>query len=204
MLYYSAYHHCALTLRMMVFQYPENLCSYFIHRTIAIHRNQASGSAIILRHWRSLYLIGGQPRLNHFQPVVVADFQLFPIDIAKLIDGWLLKVDVVDPPTGGTRTSSSNAEQQLIIIHLKADHNWPRPRGPRVIKELVIEQRIQPSGLCRGARKTIQYITALAIRLLQTLANHLADQVVGNQLAPVHDRLGGHAQFRSLGHVVPQ
>src|SRR4029077_20742150 len=128
-----------------------------------------------------------QTGLNHFQPVVIAGHQLRPVDVAKLIDAGRLEVDVVDPPTGGTRTASSNPEQQLIIVHVQSDHNWPGTSRARVVKELVVEQRIQPSGLSGGSRNPVQNVPAPAIRLLQPESNHFTNQVVGYQLSSSHD-----------------
>ena len=70
-------------------------------------------------------------------------------------------MDVIDPSTGGTRASSSNPEQQLIIVDLKPYHNRPSPRRARIVKEVMLQQRIQPSGLGRSPRKPIQNVAAL-------------------------------------------
>src|SRR5580700_4860749 len=113
-------------------------------------------------------------------------------------------MDVVNPSIGRTRTASSDPEQQLIIVYLQADHNRPGSSRARVVKEPIIEQGIQPPGLRRGTRKTVQHITASAIRQSQASANHVADQVVGNQLAPGHDRLGHQPYLGTAGNILPQ
>src|ERR1700747_2052219 len=180
---------------MMIFKNPENLLRDLVHREIAVHRHQPSRALIIVRYGGSLLLISRQTRLNHFQPIVIAGYQLRPVFVAKLIDTGRLEVDVIDPPTGGTRTASSNSEQQLIIVHVQLDHNWPGPSGSRVVKELVIQQRIQPSSLRRRSWKTVQNIAPLAVRLASPDPDHLTNQVVRTQSPPSHDRLGGHTQF---------
>src|ERR1700683_4656120 len=153
--------------RVMFLDNPENLRRNFVHRPVATDRIQPSRALIIIGHGSGLLLVSRQTGLNHFQPVVIAGYQLRPVKITKLIDTGRLEVDVIDPPTGGTRTASSNTEQQLIIVHVQPDHNWPRTSRARVVKEPVVEQRIQPSGLSRSARKTVENVSPLAVRFLQ-------------------------------------
>src|ERR1019366_8856248 len=159
----------------MVLENPENLLRNLVHRQIAVHRDQSSRALVVIRHGTSLLLVGRQTGLNHFQPVVIAGHQLRPVSVANFIDTGWLEVDVIDPPTGGTRTASSNPEQQLIIVYVETDHNWQSPSGARVVKELVVQQRIQPSGLGCSPGKAVQNITALAIRLLQPYPDHLTN-----------------------------
>ena len=188
----------------MIFQYPEYLRRDLIHRPIAIHRNQSARALVILSHGKSLLLVSRQTRLNYLQPIVIAGHQLRSIQVANFVDECWLKVDVINPSTGGTRTASSNPEQQLIIIHVKADHNWPSPSRARVVKDLIVEQCIQPT--CLGCRpgKAVQNISALAVRFFQTQTNHFTNQVVGNQLASSHYGLRRLAKCRALSYVVPQ
>jgi hypothetical protein len=99
-------------LSVMIFQYPENLRRHLIHRQVAIHRDQPPGALVIVRHRTSLLLKSRDSWLNYFQPVVIAGYQLGTVRfIANVIESGRLEVDVIDPPTGGTRTSSSNPEQ---------------------------------------------------------------------------------------------
>src|SRR5271170_2212759 len=148
------------TLRVMVLKNPEDFFRYNVHRPIAVDGDQSSGAPIIIGHRTSLFLICRDTGLNYFQPVVITGHQLRPVNVAKFIDTGRLEVDVIDPPTGGTRTASSNPEQQLIIIHVQPDHNWPGPGSARVVKELIVKQRIQPPGLRRSPGKTVKNITA--------------------------------------------
>src|SRR5579871_6093094 len=192
-------------LRVMVFQNPEDLLGDIIHRQIAIHTNQAACALIIIRYGTRLLLKRRKSWLNHFQPVVVAGYQLRPMRlIAHFIESGRLEVDVIDPSTGGTRTSSSNPEQQLIIVHVKADHNWPGAGGTRVVKELIVEQGIEPAGLSCSSGKAIEDVAQLAIGLHQAFPDHGADQVVANQLTPSHDRLGSQAEFGSQRDILPE
>src|SRR6202035_3316033 len=146
---------------MMVLKNPENLPCNFVHRPVAIHRDQPSRALVIIGYGSGLLLVSRQTGLNHFQPVVIAGYQLRPVKVANFIVTGRLKVDVIDPPTGGTRTASSNPEQQLIIVHVQADHNWPGASRTRVVKELVVEQCVQPSGLSRSPGKAVQNVAAL-------------------------------------------
>src|ERR1700739_4455265 len=99
-------------LGVMIFQYPEDLRRYLIHWQVAIHRDQPPGALVIVRHRTSLLLKGRESWLNYFQPVVIAGYQLGPVRfIANFVESGRLGVDTIDPPTGRTRTSSSNPEQ---------------------------------------------------------------------------------------------
>src|SRR5579871_6128974 len=188
----------------MIFDNAEDLFRDLIHRQIAVDRDQAASPLVIIRYGTSLLLVSRQTRLNYFQPIIVAGFQLCAIHIAKFVDTGRLEVDVVDPSTGGTRTSSSNPEQQLIIVHVKADHNWPGAGGTRVVKELIVEQGIEPAGLSCSSGKAIEDVAQLAIGLHQAFPDHGADQVVANQLTPSHDRLGSQAEFGSQRDILPE
>src|SRR5271154_1059175 len=99
-------------LRMMIFQYPENLVRDVVHRQIAVHRDQPARALVVVRDRTSLLLVCRESWLNHFQPVVVAGHQLRPVVlVTKFIHAGRLEVDVINPSTGGTRTASSDPEQ---------------------------------------------------------------------------------------------
>ena len=96
----------------MTFQNPEDLLGDIVDRQIAIDTNQPAGTLVIIRYRSRLLLKCRESWLNHFQPVVIAGYQLCPVRfVANFIKTGRLEVDVIDPSTGGTRTSSSNPEQ---------------------------------------------------------------------------------------------
>src|SRR5262249_39100395 len=103
-----------------------------------------------------------------------------------------------------TSPSSGEPLYQLIIVYVDADHNWQALAAVRVVKELALEESIQPAGLLRGARKPVKDETAFAIRVVKPEGHDVADQVVRNQLAAGHDRLGFHAQLAAALNVAPQ
>src|SRR5260370_8189877 len=138
----------------MVFEDTENLLGDVVHRQITVYRDQPSCALVIVSHGASLLLVSRQSRLNDFQSVVIAGHQLRSVEVANFIEAGRLEVDVIDPPTGGTGTASSDPEQKLIIVHVQADHNWPGASRTRVVKELVVEQSIEPPGLGCSPRKS--------------------------------------------------
>ena len=96
----------------MIFQYPANLLGHIIHRKIPIYRDQPASALIVIGYGLGLLLKRRKSWLNDFQPVIVAGHQFRPVRlIANFIQSGRLEVDVIDPSTGGTRTSSSNPEQ---------------------------------------------------------------------------------------------
>src|SRR5215469_5340711 len=99
-------------LRLMIFQDPVDLTRDIINRQIAVYANQPARALVIVRHRARLLLERRESWLNHFQPVIIAGYQLRPMRfVTNLIETGWLEVDVIDPSTGGTRTSSSNPEQ---------------------------------------------------------------------------------------------
>src|SRR6185312_8164894 len=115
-----------------------------------------SFARVVFRYRLGLQFVGRQPVPNDVFAVIFSGHQRRTINIASISNfGWL-GVDVVDPSTDGARTASSDTTQQLIIIHVNSDHNGQTLATLLVVKELVLQKRIQPSGLGRIARKTIK------------------------------------------------
>jgi hypothetical protein len=124
----------------MMFDDLDDLSRDIIHGLITIHRDQSAGLLVIVRYRARLLLESRESWLNYFQPVIIAGYQLRSMRfVADFVETGRLEVDIIDPSTGGTRTSSSNPEQQLIIVDHEPDHNWPCFRGTRIVKELVLE-----------------------------------------------------------------
>jgi hypothetical protein len=73
-----------------------------------------------------------------------------------------------------------------------------------VIKELMLEQGIEPPSLGRSPGKTVQNVTALRIWQLESFPHHVANQVVGNELSACHHRLCSFAECASLSNMVPE
>jgi hypothetical protein len=104
-------HTIAISISVMIFQYPVNLLCDLVYWQISIHRDQSARALIVVRYRTSLLLVCRNSGLNYFQPVVIAGHQLRPIHVADFIHAGRLEVDVIDPSTGGTRTASSDPEQ---------------------------------------------------------------------------------------------
>ena len=96
----------------MIFQNPVNLLGHIVHWKIAVDRDQPARLLVVIRHRPSLLLKRRESWLNDFQPVIIAGYQLGPVRfVANFIQSGRLEMDVINPSTGGTRTSSSNPEQ---------------------------------------------------------------------------------------------
>jgi gluconate kinase len=85
---------------------PKNLARYNVGRQIPIHRFQPALGIVIFRNRTGLVIERIQARANHFFPIVIADNEFRAVNVARFVDFRWLKVDVVDPSTGGTRTTS--------------------------------------------------------------------------------------------------
>src|SRR4029077_14254349 len=141
----------------------KNLRGHLVGRQIPIHCLQPPLRPVVFRHGLRLLFERMQTLSDDGLAVVRTNDQLGPIEVTTLIDlGWL-KVDVVDPSTGGTRATSREPEQQLIIVDLQLDHNRQPVAAVRVVKELILQEGIQPACLRRGSRKTIQNKTTMTI-----------------------------------------
>src|ERR1700682_1289050 len=88
----------------MIVNHRENLRRNLIHRAIRVDRYQPPLRPVVIHHPPGLRLIGSQSTGNNFFTIVVADHQLGSVHITQLVDERWLRVDVIEPPTGGTRT----------------------------------------------------------------------------------------------------
>src|SRR5579864_287875 len=71
-------HTIAILLRVMIFQYPENLFRDGVHRQISVHRDQSACALVVVRDRTSLLLVCRESGLNYLQPIVIAGHQLLP------------------------------------------------------------------------------------------------------------------------------
>src|SRR4029453_10557480 len=143
----------------------KNLRGHLLHRQVSVNAFQPPFRLVIVGHRSRLAIKLVQTLANDFLAVIVANDELGAIVIAKLIDLGRLKVDVVDPSTGGTRTTSGKPAQQLIIVYVQADHIRQPSPAVGVVKELVFQEGIQPACLGRSSRKTVEDETSLAVDL---------------------------------------
>src|ERR1700722_1630746 len=89
------------------FNYGKNLHRNFGHGAVGVDRYQSPLRSVVIRHSLRLRVIRRQPFGNNFGTVIVADFQLGPLDVAQLGGQRWLSVDVIDPSTGRTLTPAS-------------------------------------------------------------------------------------------------
>src|SRR5262249_19871310 len=115
-----------------------------------------------------------------------------------------LKVNVVNASASGAGTTASNPTQYQIIVHVDADTNRQPFAARHVVKELVLQKSIQPSGLSRRAWKPIQNESAFAVCLPQTLGHHAIHELVGNQVTASHDVSGFNPYWCAALHLLAQ
>src|SRR5271157_434562 len=95
----------------ILFYCTHRLRRYDFHRLVAVHFHHTAPGLVIVQHRNRLPLIGFQPLRNNFLGVVWTHDKSPAVDIADAFNfGWL-EVDVVDPSTGGTRTTPGNSLQ---------------------------------------------------------------------------------------------
>src|SRR5208282_4521588 len=95
----------------MPINHAENLRRNIFYRPVRIDRDQTPLHPVVIRHRLGLPLIGSQSLGNHFFAIVVPDHQLGFVHITQLVDERWLKVDVIEPSTGGTRTPPGKPQQ---------------------------------------------------------------------------------------------
>src|ERR1035437_2726318 len=88
----------------MTVNHAENLRRDLFHRPIRIDRYQPPLHPVVIRYPPGLRIICSQSLRDNFFAIVVADHQLGSVHITQLVDKSWLKVDVIEPSTGGTRT----------------------------------------------------------------------------------------------------
>ena len=84
-----------------------------------------------------------------------------------------------------------------VVLHAQFDHRIQRDA-------VVLEHGVQRVGLRHGAGEAVQDEAACAIWLADALAQHVDDDLIGHQVAGVHDRFGAQADFRTPGHFGAQ
>src|SRR3954451_6321443 len=77
----------------------------------AINLLQATLRAIVVRQRKRLPLVFFQALANNIFSIIRARNELRAVDITGVGDAWRLKMNVVDPPAGGTRTTSGKPLQ---------------------------------------------------------------------------------------------
>ncbi len=63
---------------------------------------------------------------------------------------------------------------------------------------------IEPLGLIEGAGEAVEDEAAADVGLGEAVGDHLVDEIVGDELALVHQALGGSAELGSAGDVIAQ
>src|SRR5512146_3327699 len=91
-------------------------CSKYVrrdlfHRLITVHGSESPRSLVILDEGTGLPLVFLQTLDDNFLAVVGPNDKFRPLDIADAVNAWRLIVNVVDPPAGGTRTTSGKPLQ---------------------------------------------------------------------------------------------
>ena len=138
----------------------------------------------MFHHRRCQRRISAHPLMEDRFHIIRALDQRCAFYIAYRVEFRRLQVNVVNALAGWTVAPTRNTTQQLSITYQDAYRNQRQPvRDGR-------QPGIQPLRLAQGSRIAIQNVAANGIRLLQPFCDHLVDQIVGNQLARIHD-LGG-------------
>jgi hypothetical protein len=88
----------------MPVNHAKNLRRNLVHRPIRIDRYQPPLPTVVIRYRLGLALIGSQSLRNNVFAIVAAEQQLASVYIAQLVDERGLKVNVIEPSTGRTRT----------------------------------------------------------------------------------------------------
>src|SRR5271166_2146346 len=90
---------------------------YGFHRLVAVHFHHTALGLVILQHRKCLPLIGFQPFGNNFLGVVRTHDKSPAVDITDAFNFGGLKIDVINPSAGGTRTTPGNSLQWSIITY---------------------------------------------------------------------------------------
>ena len=123
---------------------------------------------------------------NGFFLVVIALDQVFASDVVLAFDLGRVVLDVVGTARGQVHTAACHAANDLFVVHGDLDHR------------IDVHAR-SDHGLCLrdGAWETVEQATVGAIRLGDALFDQADDQLVGDQLAGIHDFFQLQAQGRA-------
>src|SRR5438105_1717407 len=192
----------AADLHTIMLDLAEKSGCHLIDGEVAVNFAQVSSAAVIIHQRQGLPVIRLQSLRNHRFGIVRARNQLGAVNIAAAGNARRLEVNVVNSPAGGTRTPSGKTAQQLIIINLQIDDNQGRHLGNAA--GALGEHAIQPFCLGARARKSVENEAAITVFILESDADHIADKIIGNKLAAVHDGGGFFPQFGAAGAILAQ
>src|SRR5271166_47411 len=94
-----------------ILECAERLCRYRFHRLIAVHLDQSTAAAVIVHQGQRKLLVGLQALRDDLFRIVPALHQWGAVNITDALDFGRLVIDVVNQPTGGTRTTSGKPLQ---------------------------------------------------------------------------------------------
>ena len=107
-------------------------------------------------------------------------------------DSGLSSARTVPPAATVSATRFSIRARQRRLVDLQLDD------GVELLA-LLGQHPVKRLGLRHGARKTVEDETLAAIRLVDPVRHDLVDDLVGNQFARIHHRLGALADLGAVG-----
>src|SRR5580704_6072069 len=144
-----------------------------------------------------LLLIHIQPMPDRLLPVVVALEQIAAAVVTVLAARRRVEQHVPYVPALAAGPPPREPPDHLVVVHHELEHQVQPgvPLGQHLLQRL---------GLGHVPREPVEQEAALRVVLLQPVGNHRDRDLVGHQVAAVHEGLGRAAEFGAGAHVVPE
>src|SRR6476620_5796192 len=194
---------CADVLRMIMPRYMIQTVSYLhllfatqradqgvnpllhlVRRQLSVHRLQDAAVLVVINQRLGLLAILGPAVLDPLGPVVLADGQLGPVDVADTLLLRRVELEVVDV-AGVLLAGATTAEtaQDLIRRDVDQDHCGDHPSQ-------LLHLRVQRLGLGNSAGETVKDKAVGGLLVLEALGDHPDGHLVRDQVPAIHVLLG--------------
>src|SRR6185437_2034564 len=180
------------------FRAPENLTertAHIFHICRGVHGIEKALAAVIIRERLGLALVGRQPFFHHFGAIVGPLHQHSAIRVANAGRPRRRIVHIVNLAADAARPTARKAPKKLAVFDLEIDDDG-------LAETLALKDAVELFGLLQCPRKAIEHKSFGGVRLRKPLFHHPHHQIVGHEIAALHDRPDDLAERRAAANGV--
>jgi len=141
---------------------------------------------VILDQWARLLVIDSQALPNRLLPVIFSLNQRFTGHIVFASFYWRGIIDVVNTSGSRVTAASGHSRYDVLVVDLNFDN--------RINYHTSVLQGI---GLGNRARKPVEEKSLGTVRLCNPFTHKADNDVIGHQLASIHNGFGGASKLRT-------
>src|SRR3954468_19076618 len=169
------------------------LC-HVVDGTHRVDAHEDAGLGVVAHQRRGLFVVDLQPVTDGLRFVVVALDQLAAADVTHTLHRRRVEVQVPDVSAAAAGTSSGQPPDDLVVV----DHELQDDVERRTTIEQQVVERLRLRDVPWEA---VEQETLAGVVLLEPGDDHPDRDLVGHEVAGVHDLLGLLAELRALADV---